>query len=72
MAKSLTEQLEEVEAAITRTLEAQRYSVGNNGRAKDNPQLATLFAERSRLQDAVNSSGLGDSMASLAQMEMPR
>lgn len=47
--KTTTELLEEVEAAISRALWAQRYTAGG-GRGKEAADLKALFAERAQLK----------------------
>lgn len=49
MALSLTEELELVEAAIKRTLQAQS-STASDGRSRTNPNLAELYRQRADLK----------------------
>lgn len=67
MSLTVQEQLDEVQASISATLRAQGWSEGR--RAKQNPQLATLFAERKRLQDLLSTSTGG--MCSVAVQTRP-
>ena len=65
MARTLQQQLDDLDKAIERAEAAQAYTL-EDGRGKQNPLLATLYRERERLERKLSNSG---SMATLCRFQ---
>lgn len=71
MARSTQEQLDACDAriAVIEETGAQQYSIAD--RSRRDAELATLYAERARLEEKLALESGGGTMASLGQIDQP-